>query len=70
MGPRRFESFFKNMISILRGHQIQKIVEIPTVEEVVEEQEVPEIQVVNKVVEVPQVGNQSLRKAFFCMELW
>ena len=47
----------------MRGHQIQKIVEIPTVEEVVEEQEVPEIQVVNKVVEVPQVGNQSLRKA-------
>ena len=36
------------------GQQIQKIVEIPTVQEVVEEQEVPEVQVINKVVEVPQ----------------
>ena len=43
------------------GQQIQKIVEIPTVQEVVEEQEVPEVQVINKGVEVPQAWDANVR---------
>ena len=50
------------------GQQIQKIVEIPTVQEVVEEQEVPEVQVINKVVEVPQV--RQLLRSVKPTKLW
>ena len=47
---------------------IQKVVEIPTVQEVVEEQEVPEVQVVNKIIEVPQVPRLSGAKSSVAYE--
>eukprot|EP00913_Durusdinium_trenchii_P030892 g28934.t1 len=47
---------------VVAGQVKQKITEIPTVEEVVMEQEVPEIQYVNKIVEVPEVRQQQFEQ--------
>eukprot|EP00913_Durusdinium_trenchii_P030297 g28382.t1 len=47
---------------VVPGQVKQQIVEIPTVQEEIVEQEIPEVQMVQKVVEVPQVVQQQVEQ--------